>query len=566
MVYNYKRKTDRAKWSEDNLRRAILEANRTNILNGSRMYGIPYATLHRHVKSGCTEKKLGRFSTVFTPEEETELLNYVHKMDSIFYGLTRVEFLKLAGEFARKKGKGERFKENVAGKGWFKNFKLRHEQLALRVPEPTSVARAKGFNREAVTRFYDLLETIMEKHNIVPEMIFNMDETGIRTTSTKPPKILCKSGKKQVGIISSNERGVLTTVVCCCSVTGSFIPPFFIFKRKRFDQRLLDDAPPGSEATITDSGWINAEKFLNWLKTFIQKVRPTEERKALLILDNHESHKSYAALDFASKNHVIFLSIPPHTSHRLQPLDVSVYGPIKRFFEIEINVFQKEYPGRVINQFDVAKLFSAAYLKGAAPANAISGFRSSGIYPFNRHAISDEHFAPSEVYEARAEERPNSPNEEDQLLIEPEEPNVDDANKSDIDILKDIRPIPKQVNKRNLRGRKTQKAEILTSTPVKEEQRQKFEAASAKRKVFFKDTCIASPSRLKKKNGVPTTKSYKKPQEIESRDYYCTVCSEKYVSPPPEDWIQCSTCQEWTHERCSSYSGYGLYFCDLCDD
>lgn len=496
MVYNYKRKTDRAKWSEDNLKRAILEANRSSILNGSRMYGIPYATLHRHVKSGCTEKKLGRFSTVFTPEEETELLNYVHKMDSIFYGFTRVEFLKLAGEFARLKGKGGCFKENVAGKGWFKNFKLRHEKLSLRVPEPTSVARAKGFNREAVTRFYDLLEIILEKNNIVPEMIFSMNETGVRTTSTKPPKILCKSGKKQVGIISSNERGVLTTVVCCCSVAGSFIPPFFIFKRKRFDQRLLDGTPPGSEASNTDSGWINADQFLNWLKIFVQKVRPTAERKALLILDNHESHKSYAALDFASKNHVIFLSIPPHTSHRLQPLDVSVYGPIKKFFEIEINAFQKEYPGRVINQFDVAKLFSAAYLKGATPANAISGFRSSGIYPFNRHAISDEHFAPSEVYESRTEDRPKSPNEEDQILIESEEPN---ANKSDIDILKDIRPIPKQVNRPNLKSRKPQKAEILTSTPVKEEQRLKFEAASAKRKVFTEDTSIACSSGFKKK-------------------------------------------------------------------
>lgn len=70
MVYNYKRKTDRAKWSEDNWKRVILEAGRTSILNGSRMYGIHYATLHRHVKSGCIEKKLGRFSTVFTQKKK----------------------------------------------------------------------------------------------------------------------------------------------------------------------------------------------------------------------------------------------------------------------------------------------------------------------------------------------------------------------------------------------------------------------------------------------------------------------------------------------------------------
>lgn len=114
----------------------------------------------------------------------------------------------------------------------------------------------------------------------------------------------------------------------------------------------------------------------------MEKVPPTAERKALLILDNHESHKSYAALDFAAKSHVILILIPPHASHRLKALNVSVYGPVNKYFDVEVNVFQKE------QQFDVTQHFSVAYLKGATPANVISGFRSNGIYPISRHAIS----------------------------------------------------------------------------------------------------------------------------------------------------------------------------------
>lgn len=87
----------------------------------------------------------------------------------------------------------------------------------------------KGFNKEAVNRFYSLLEETIEQNNIVPDMIFNMDETGIRTSSTKPPKVLSVYGKKQVGLVSSTEKGILTTVVCCCSATGVFLPPLFIF-------------------------------------------------------------------------------------------------------------------------------------------------------------------------------------------------------------------------------------------------------------------------------------------------------------------------------------------------
>lgn len=87
--------------------------------------------------------------------------------------------------------------------------------------------------------------------------------------------------------------------------------------------------------------------------------------------------------------------MPPHTSNKLQPLDVAVYGPLKVFFEQEINRFQKAHPGRIINQYDVAKLFSPAYLKCATANNAIKGFQTPGIWPTNIEVWGEEHYAPS---------------------------------------------------------------------------------------------------------------------------------------------------------------------------
>nr|CAH7744558.1 unnamed protein product [Callosobruchus chinensis] len=156
MVYNYKRKTGRAAWSEIDLKNAMIGTERSTILTASKRYGIPYATLHRHMKSGSSEKKLGRFKKVFSDEEKAELLKFLQKLDDVFYGMTRLEFLQLAGEFAKCKGKTGRFTEG--GKGWYKNFMLRYPTVTLRTPEPTSLARVKGLNRVAVGRFYDLLE------------------------------------------------------------------------------------------------------------------------------------------------------------------------------------------------------------------------------------------------------------------------------------------------------------------------------------------------------------------------------------------------------------------------
>lgn len=63
------------------------------------------------------------------------------KTDSLCYGLTQV---------ARKLGKAGTFEDNVVGKVWLRW-------------KPTSIARLKGFNREAVERFYTLLQEVIEK-------------------------------------------------------------------------------------------------------------------------------------------------------------------------------------------------------------------------------------------------------------------------------------------------------------------------------------------------------------------------------------------------------------------
>ncbi|KAL4122703.1 hypothetical protein QTP88_014986 [Uroleucon formosanum] len=202
-----------------------------------------------------------------------------------------------------------------------------------------------------------------------------------------------------LGIISSAERGKLTTVICCCNAAGSFIPPFFIFARERMQERLLDNAPPGSKGYCSSSGWTNGDIFLIWLEFFVEvRVgRTTPDKKIILVLDNHESHKYYPALKYATDNHIISVSFAPHTTHKIQPLDVSVFGPIKRFYEQEINIFQTNYSSRIINQYDVAKIFSPAYLIGATPHNAVSGFKCTGIWPFNLKIFVDVEFAPPSV-------------------------------------------------------------------------------------------------------------------------------------------------------------------------
>lgn len=68
--------------------------------------------------------------------------------------------------------------------------------------------------------------------------------------------------------------------------------------------------------------------FALWLEHFIKEINPSATRKVLLLLDGHKSHThNLKALERASECGVTMLSLPPHTSHHLQPLDVSFFKP-----------------------------------------------------------------------------------------------------------------------------------------------------------------------------------------------------------------------------------------------
>ena len=121
------------------------------------------------------------------------------------------------------------------------------------------------------------------------------------------------------------------------------------------------------------------EAFCNLYKVFqrfTSFIDPT--------VDGHITHtKILSTIEYARDNGVVMLSLPPHTSHKLQPLDRSVFKPLKSAFNAACSTWLRNHPGRRISVDKLGELFNAAYLKAATIENAVSGFRCTGIVPFN---------------------------------------------------------------------------------------------------------------------------------------------------------------------------------------
>ena len=146
-------------------------------------------------------------------------------------------------------------------------------------------------------------------------------------------KVLAQKGKQVVSFTTSGERGVTTTIVACCNAVGNYVPRMMIFKRKNKKLSLTDYAPPETLTEVIENGWIDATSFMAYLQHFVKFIQPRKSYPVLIIMDNHKTHtKNLDLINFARDSGLILLSLPPHTSHKLQPLDQTFFKPLKSAF------------------------------------------------------------------------------------------------------------------------------------------------------------------------------------------------------------------------------------------
>lgn len=614
------RKTNRGNIPQeiyDEAAKTVLNDN-VSIRAASKKYGICHVSLHRYVKSirNNTRPHVGYWAhnKVFSVQQEEELGRYVENAAKLYFGLSTKEMRKLSYQFAS----ANKLKypktwdiSQMASKYWLTAFLKRNAYLSIRTAESTSLARAMNFNRENVRLFFDNLARVFDRHHFMPHNIYNVDETGC-TTVQKPTKVLATKGVKQVGAITSHERGTLVTLCLAVNAIGNSVPPMLVFPLARYHDHFIRDGPPGCHGTANKSGWMKEDDFLIFVKHFANYAKPSEDNKILLILDNHASHLSIPVIDFCRDNFITLLSFPPHTSHKLQPLDRTVFGPFKRFYNKECDNWMRNNPGKRMTIYNIPGIIRNALPQAITPKNITSGFTCTGIWPFNREIFTEDDFAPSTVTDRPLEEN----NYTDYPYHTAKEPITDQCStlnsapqvcsspspipstsketvrssgsssltplsskivdqftppsspKSKTHVLppskkkftpEQIRPLPKaNFTKPKSAGRQKGKTAILTDTPEKlsiQQRLDKKNTSSIKRKVVAKSSikCKYKKNRKQKKCESSTS---------EEEDTACLVCCGSYKTSS-EDWLQCRQCREWAHSKCAKNNP--LFICQNCD-
>ncbi|KAJ8881784.1 hypothetical protein PR048_018270 [Dryococelus australis] len=243
---------------------------------------------------------------------------------------------------------------------WFSGLLKSHTTLAIRTAEAISLSRASYFDKVNVKGFFDKLGELYNRYHFGLSDIYNTDKTGVASVYESVKRV-ARKGFKQ---------------------------PMVVFPRVRNHDHFIRDGPLDCAGAGSRSGWMTEVEFLMFMKHFVHSVRSSKERPVLL-LDNHQSHLLPNILDYAKNIGVVMLSFLPHCTHLLQPLDRSVYGPLKKHINTAMD-------GWICSRH--SQRFSAEMEGQQTTVRSITIYDilaiKCGIFPFNSKIFTDADFGP----------------------------------------------------------------------------------------------------------------------------------------------------------------------------
>jgi hypothetical protein len=156
-------------------------------------------------------------------------------------------------------------------------------------------------------------------------------------------------------IIGASQDGsweFLTLLACICA-DRTKLPPALIYQGDHAD--LLDtwvaDFNKGDEAyfAATSNGWSCNSLRLQWLqKVFhLRTEKKAGNQRRLLIVDGHSSHVNLKFIKWADRHRILLIILPPHSTYRLQPLDVGLFQPLATAYSQQISKLMSESLGLV---------------------------------------------------------------------------------------------------------------------------------------------------------------------------------------------------------------------------
>jgi 4-hydroxybenzoate polyprenyltransferase len=368
------------RYAENDMQQAMQAvANGQSIKSAAAQWGIPRTTLLDRLHGAESRKDAFACHQRLSPVQENQLTQWVLTQESLGLPPTHAQIREFAQRILATKGD-----HRPVGKHWMQAFLRRNPSIRTRKAHSRESARVIGASTEVIQPWFNHL-ALPEVRAIKPENRYNMDEAGIMEGLGENGLVVGGSEKRSVQKKFPGSR-TWTSFIECVSASGAALPPLVIFRGKSVQQQWFpENLKPfhGWQFTATDNGWTSDATAVEWLeKLFIPLTAPSNPKdKRLLVFDGHGSHETTEFMYLCFQRNIHLLYLPPHTSHVLQPLDLSVFSPLKHYYRKQVgylNLFTDSSP---VGKRNFLLCYQTARKEALSVSNIKGGWKASGLWP-----------------------------------------------------------------------------------------------------------------------------------------------------------------------------------------
>jgi hypothetical protein len=375
--------TDEAKLSlalED-----LISKRFSSVRKAAAYHAVPRSTLGARYKGRQTRQEARADQQALSPAQEKVLAQWCLDLEALAQAPNHAQIREMAILILRNNGNPSHL-----GKNWVPHFIRRNPQVKTKQGRALDRKRTQWLYRSHVDKWFQDLAAIVKRKGINPCNYWNMDEIG---TALGP----C-SNQLVVGSSSTTSSLVKTTInrEWCTAIEavnpfGQALTPLLIFKAKHVqNQWFIPSETPDWIYSSSQAAFTTNEIGLKWLQEiFIPQTQQNLGKNdwRLLLLDGHKSHTTPEFMRLAYLHNIWCFYLLPHASHALQPLDISVFSPLKRAFRALV-AFENQFDDHEPQKKAVfLQQYQQARKHAIRESTCKSGFKSAGIEPLNPQKV-----------------------------------------------------------------------------------------------------------------------------------------------------------------------------------
>jgi DDE superfamily endonuclease len=265
----------------------------------------------------------------------------------------------------------------------------RHPHVRTKIGRKIDYQRVENTQPEVLKPWFDTFKALVDTYQVDSANIWNMDESGLGLGRCTNQRVVgsSKSGRTYV---KSPETREWVTIIEVVSATGRALRPTVIFKGKSVQTSWFHtEVDQDWLYTTSENGWTSNNIGLSWLKEvfLIESAIEDPLQTRILLLDGHGSHIPTDFMYECEMNNVKLYYLPAHSSHVTQPLDLSIFAPIKRQYRKEIDAIAAYDDTGPIKKIRFIQFYDRARQWALTPRNILAGWRGSGLVPFNPQKV-----------------------------------------------------------------------------------------------------------------------------------------------------------------------------------